>query len=147
MEKQLLPLALLHADEEQSVDGITRLQKLIFLAQEESEEISEKYDFEAGKYGPYSRPLYDDVDRLVEDGFILESIEINPFGDEKQVYELTDKGKRAVQNADLEFDEFGDIESEMEEIKETYNDEGFWDLLEYVYETYPEMAVNSELNI
>ena len=147
MEKQLFPLALLYANEEQSVDGITRLQKLIFLTQKESDEIDEEYEFKAGKYGPYSRPLYDDVDRLVKEGFVDENVEKNPFGNEKQVYELTDKGKRTVENALSSVSGFREVENAVEEIKQEYNNTGFTTLLEYVYETYPSMAVNSELNI
>lgn len=147
MEKQLLPLALLYESDEQLIEGITRLQKLVFLAQKEAETVPEEYSFKAGKYGPYSRPLYDDIDRLVKEGFVDEETEENPFGDEKQVYELTEEGKRVVESATSSMESINEIRQSAKDINETYNSLGFWDLLEYVYESYPNMAVNSELSI
>ncbi len=147
MEKRLMPLMLLEANEGESVEGITRLQKLIFLAQKEGDGIDEEYQFKPGKYGPYSRPLYDDVDRLVDEDFISESIEPNPFGNEKKVYELEDNGEQLLENPSQFVDNPGELRDSIEKIKEEYNEMGFWELLEYVYENYPKMAENSELNI
>lgn len=95
MNKKLLPLALLEQSEENSIEGITRFQKLVFLTQEE--EIHDNiYRFIAGSYGPYSRSLYDDIDRLVEGGFIEETTEpiIPPNRSDKQIYQLKEKGKK-----------------------------------------------------
>ncbi|MFC7081199.1 hypothetical protein [Halorussus caseinilyticus] len=72
MNKKLLPLSLLRAADETAIEGITRFQKLVFLAQREELD-EELYPFKAGKYGPFSKTLYDDIDRLVEEGFITQS--------------------------------------------------------------------------
>jgi uncharacterized protein YwgA len=52
------------------VDGITRLEKLLFLLAEEDDykgfkdEIAEPFTFEAYHYGPYSKEVYSSVDLL-----------------------------------------------------------------------------------
>src|SRR3954464_11076553 len=48
-------------------DGITRLEKLVFLLKQETDfdsEVSDPFTFEAYHYGPYSREIYDAVDFL-----------------------------------------------------------------------------------
>mgnify|MGYP002760599952 CR=1 FL=1 len=145
MNSKLLPLGLLAAAEDETIEGITRFQKLVFLAQRE--ELNEQpYEFEAEKYGPFSQRLYDDLDRLVQEGFMDRSREQTQLRNTKQVYELTDKGWRAVSNAPL--DRQPDVGSEeLERFNQEYNQMNLWSLLEYVYEEYSNMAKNSELNI
>lgn len=49
------------------VNGITRLEKLVFLLEEETDfakEVAEPFTFEPYHYGPYSREVYDAVDYL-----------------------------------------------------------------------------------
>jgi uncharacterized protein YwgA len=50
--QSLLPLALLYADGQRKIEGITRFQKLVFLAQEETD-IEEKFEFTPDNYGPF----------------------------------------------------------------------------------------------
>lgn len=145
MNKKLLPLALLKADDKSAVEGITRFQKLVFLAQRE--ELNEDlYPFVAGSYGPFSKSLYDDLDQLVENGFIARSVEDNSHNKgSKQVYKLLEKGERALRNAEAHQEAFSP--DRFEDFVEHYNSIGLWSLLDYVYEHYPEMAENSKLDI
>ncbi|WP_276280882.1 type II toxin-antitoxin system antitoxin SocA domain-containing protein [Halorussus caseinilyticus] len=147
MNKKLLPLSLLRAADETAIEGITRFQKLVFLAQREELD-EELYPFKAGKYGPFSKTLYDDIDRLVEEGFITQSSRETSSSseNEKQVYMLQTDGEAAVENGVT-----GENErlspKQFEDFVEEYNDRELWDLLEYVYEEYPRMAENSKLDI
>ncbi|MFB6188139.1 MAG: hypothetical protein ABEI86_14915, partial [Halobacteriaceae archaeon] len=65
----LVTIALLYTEGTASIDGATRMQKLVFLAQKESE-VDEFYEFEAGDYGPFSTALARDLDELLERGII-----------------------------------------------------------------------------
>lgn len=146
MNKKLLPLSLLSAADETAIEGITRFQKLVFLAQREELD-EEPYPFNAGKYGPFSKMLYDDIDRLVQENFIDQSIQNTSSGDnEKQVYKLTEKGKTVVKNGPVDDEKYLTSE-QFKSFVEQYNDMELWNLLEYVYETYPKMAENSKLDL
>ena len=147
MNKKTIPLALLEATAEGKIEGITRFQKLVFLAQEE-ELHRTLYNFEPMDYGPFSSSLYEDIDRLVEEGFIRENKEptSHPDGEDKQVYEITNTGKKGLIAANLEEDFVGRHE-QYEEIIDKYNELDLWPLLEYVYEEYPDTAKNSKLKI
>jgi uncharacterized protein YwgA len=141
---KLLPLGVLYTADEQTLEGITRFQKLAFLAQRERDGAA-PYDFRADNYGPFAPELYDDIDRLVDAGFVDYHEGETQMGNTKQVYELTDKGKRAVENSDPE--EFPVETTELESLNEDFSDDSLWDVLEYVYTEYPRMARNSELSL
>jgi uncharacterized protein YwgA len=145
MNSKLLPLGLLAAAEDETIEGITRFQKLVFLAQRE--ELNEQpYEFEAEKYGPFSQRLYDDLDRLVEEGFVDRSREQTQLRNTKQVYELTDKGRHAVVHAPVE-QRPNTTGTALREFDRVYNQMNLWSLLEYVYDEYPKMAKNSVLDL
>lgn len=147
MNKKLLPLAILELANQDSVEGITRFQKLVFLAQRE--ELGEEfYNFNPGSYGPFSKPLYDDIDRLVERGFIKEHTEPSSRSqnEDKQVYTLASKGTSALMRAEHSGETPFSM-SALEDLVSTYNQMDLWELLEYVYGEYPEMAKNSNLHI
>jgi len=147
MNKKLLPLAILELADEDTVEGITRFQKLVFLSQREV--LDEKfYNFVAGSYGPFSKSLYDDIDKLVEKGFIVENKEPSEGTNDgdKQVYSLGSKGRSALMRAEHVEDTPFSM-SEVERLVDKYDEMGLWELLEYVYDEYPEMAENSNLHI
>ncbi len=147
MNTKLLPLALLEANETEPIEGITRFMKLVFLAQEETLQ-EEFYEYEAGQYGPYSKSLYDDIDRLEARGFIERTDrETADDKDDEQVYVLTQKGKRTLEEARNRSDEFPETLEDLSDVKGQYNSMDLWELLEYVYGEYPEMARNSVLDI
>jgi len=147
MNTKLLPLALLEANETEPIEGITRFMKVVFLAQEET--LSEEfYEYEAGQYGPYSKSLYDDIDRLEARGFIERTNrETAGDQDDEQVYTLTQKGKRTLEQAQKLPNDCTETVEDISEVKSQYNSMDLWELLEYVYAEYPEMAKNSVLDI
>jgi len=146
MNPVLLPLALLEADNGESIEGITRFQKLVFLFDKECHGEDSLYPFRPDNYGPFSRRLYDDIDWLVDEGLIEAEDKTTQFGNETSEYSLTDKGKKALEYAEKE----GKLEVDTEvldQLKSEYNDRNLWDLLETVYGRYPSYAENSKLNI
>lgn len=145
MNAKLLPLALLESNDEEPVEGITRFMKLVFLAQREGLN-RELYEYGPNQYGPYSKELYDDLDKLVASGFIERVSAKTGDGNEKQVYRLTQKGEKALKGARREND-LSELMEVTESIKSRYNSMGLWDLLEYVYGEYPDMAEDSVLDI
>jgi len=146
MEDDTLPLAVLAVSENQAVSGITRFQKLVFLAQEELDRPLESYEFDSHKYGPFSKELYDDIDDLVEKGLATVKKESTNLGEDKQVYRLTEEGETRLKNQIVR-GEFGVDVGELSDTVRDYDDMGLWPLLKYVYREYPEMAENSTLNI
>jgi uncharacterized protein YwgA len=144
MNEQLLPLAALAVAADGKLEGITRFQKLVFLAQRERDG-AEPYEFRADDYGPFSPDLYDDIDRLVAADLIDYDERTTDIGNTKQVYSLTEKGRRAVENSDP--DDFPVSERELTALGNAFDDVDLWDLLEYVYTEYPRMARNSELSL
>jgi uncharacterized protein YwgA len=144
MNAKLLPLGVLAAADGETIEGITHFQKLVFLAQRERDGGS-PYTFRPRDYGPFSKELYADIDKLERTGFVDCKEVTTDLGITKQVYELTEKGERAVDRSDA--GEFPIDASQLEDLLEVYGDMSLWDLLEYVYETYSGTTRNSELSI
>lgn len=142
-----------YADE---VGGITKLQKLLFLLQEETsfmgryEEVS--FDFKPYHYGPFSDEVYDAVEFLRYMGAIelLEEEDLDDLRDEEDWGELsgkrfvrTEKGEKMSDGVSDALDE--DLDTEFGDVIDEYADMPLEDLLEYVYKQYPEYAVDSEI--
>jgi uncharacterized protein YwgA len=146
--RQLLPLVLLGAEDEESVEGRTRLQKLMFLVQKRMEEqgdpVNWGYNFRAYDYGPFAKELYDDLDRLRRRGFVEER-ERHLDDDVIQYdYILTPKGREFVQE-ELEERRPDGLAETVEAIKNDFNNVPLQHLIDYVYTEYPEYAENSVL--
>lgn len=145
---KLLPLAILYANDQRPVEGVTKMQKLVFMAQRELEELGvTPYKFNPHDYGPFSKGLYDDLDELVKNGYVKQTDEKTAGGNDRQCYKLTDKGERYIEktlllggNAELRSDE-------LEQLKQEYNEMPLLQLLKRVYRQYPDMATNSKLNL
>lgn len=140
MKKSDLILLLLNGDKRNPIVGITRFEKLTFLVQKEildqSKTRTVKFDFGPDRFGPLSMEIYDEVDFLKSVGMVKE-------GDGKR-YEITDKGVKF-----LEKKTFARVSKEMidgiSKIKETHGREKLIDLLKYVYTTYPDFTVKSQI--
>ena len=140
-------MKLLAADDEKQIDGRTRLQKLVFLAQKEtSKSLPSEYTFIPYDYGPFSADLLHDVDDLKQAGYIIENQEYGPQG-KKYIYELTEEGEDAVQESlnDLAKNSAKAIEETSEFIEGMFNNTPITRLLEYVYNNYPKFAEESVL--
>lgn len=145
---KLLPLSLLHASEEGAIEGITRFQKLAFLAQEETDYAKDDvYKFRPDDFGPFSPGLYDDIDNLVEEGYIRCLKERTQSGNKKQIYELTEKGENLLKLLE-DFEQETEMKPDaISQLVRQHEDTPLLEFIKEVYEEYPEMAVNSQLDL
>ncbi|RNJ22669.1 DUF4065 domain-containing protein [Halosegnis longus] len=149
IDRQLIPLTLLHASNEQEIEGRTRLQKMVFLIQQEFEERGEDlpgtYQYEPYDYGPFAKTLYDDIEYLEERDIIDESKETiaEEDGKVKYNYELGPRGEEILQEWPEEQVEI--VLEVAERIKSDFNDIPLLTLLDHVYSEYPKYAENSVL--
>lgn len=140
-----LPLSLLAAMGEDSIEGRTRLQKLLFLIQkrvesDEVESLEQSYDFIAYDYGPFSKEIYEDIDQLAHRGLVREEKQRLDDGVIEYNYKLTEKGKAFVAERGLE-----DVPDEFEAVIEQFGDENLNNIIDYVYSEYPDYTENSVL--
>lgn len=177
-----LIMALLYADGPggacEPIYGKTRLMKMIFLFQKElkkgfnKKEIdnSRLTEFEAYDYGPYSAAVYDDLEFLINNGFVKARINNSPTNDEAEdeielgenegreqfigvrgaddnpnvfnTFSLTDLGKEFVESQiKLSIDQWAALARFKSKCVQT----SLKTLLKYVYTKYPDMAVNSKI--
>lgn len=156
LRRQHLPLALVYAHHKEPIEGRTRFQKMIFLLQkafekqEESLPISDTYNFTPYDYGPFSQPLYADLDELREEedegeGLINERSDTFDQGKVKYQYVLTPTGISRIEDELKDDPEFQRILAKAEEIKRQFNHMPLTELIEQVYADYPEYAQNTVL--
>jgi uncharacterized protein YwgA len=153
---KLLPLAILYAQEQSAVEGITRFQKLVFLAQKERDSLDiDEYEFKPDDFGPFSKELYDDIDELVDHGYAICETTRTRSGGKKKIYSLTEKGEQFFKLL-LDFEDYEsdgsspsmeELEEEVGELKRKHNDTPLLELLKELYLEYPDMAVNSNLDL
>lgn len=150
------------------VEGITRLQKLLFLLWKEGKfytSVPDLYGFNAYDFGPCMDDLYDDLDFAQSIGLISmrESYSGNEYEDADEESFLSDFGFKAPQSRmrrDFALTErgmraAGDIFQGLSEpeqnvlraIKSRFNRMPFFDLLRYVYQRYPQFAKKSILSL
>lgn len=145
VDRQLLPLALLCASDEQEIRGRTRLQKMVFLIQQQfgdTQDLPGEYTYIPYDYGPFAKKLYDDLDFLEERDVITEN---RVTLDDKVVYYYS-LGPNADEYLDnWSSDEIDRILDMAEQIKDQFNDMPLPNLLDYVYSEHPEYAENSVL--
>lgn len=147
--RQLLPLALAYADNQEPVHGRTRLQKMVFLMQQELEDEGfdltgrNQYQFMAYDYGPFSKTLYDDIDRLKDQHLIHENEE--EFDGDKVIYEykIEQDGIQSLEER-LTDDQVQQLVEKAQEIKEQFNEMPLQKLIDKVYSQYPNYAKNSQ---
>lgn len=133
-----------------TVSGRTRFMKLLFLSQKEcgftKRELTGFYRFRAGKYGPFSRGLKEDLDELQHDKFItieVKSVGPDEFSEEQKflhVYRLVSEQTEVVQEA---LDNLPHNAIQRLEKLKTFNRMPLMDLLEYVYRNYPDYIKKS----
>jgi hypothetical protein len=142
------------------LNGITRLEKLLFLAEQETELSKEAYDrfeFKAYDYGPYSKGVYEAVDLLEEAGLLNEerayagqpldemeewtAVVEQREGVERR-FTLTDRGKAI---AAFLGQKHPDVASALAQVKAKYGAMPLRSLIRYVYSTYPPFAAASKI--
>lgn len=149
--------------------GITRLMKLLFLLNKEQD--FTQFNFEPYKMGPYSSDVYPELDFLQnfpspEQPFVVsknvnenqtaitpENLRIIEEMSEQddavtadeinKPFALSDLGAKVA--AELWNGLSNDNRNKIERIKSQFGSLTLKDLLRYVYKTYPDMTVNSEI--
>ncbi|MDE0268959.1 MAG: hypothetical protein OXI96_07990 [Acidimicrobiaceae bacterium] len=141
------------------IEGITRLEKFLFLIEQECDyqsHIEERFHFEAYNYGPYSKEVYEAVDILKEAGLIeefrkltdsvLDSAEELLYSDttteisyERQ-FSLTENGRTI---ANYLANQHPKLQKRISNLKDEYGDLTLQDLIFHVYTRYPDYAKNS----
>lgn len=146
------------------IDGITRLEKLIFLLERETPVgtwLTERPDFRSHRFGPFSSKIYEAVETLAAAGllrdsanpgsdpqdawetvnFVLDESDTDPYAN--RVFILTDQGwnyYRAV---------LKDLPPEaprlIADFKKRFASISLRQLVRYVYERYPEFTDKSEI--
>lgn len=140
IKKSDLILLLLYFDNKKTIDGITKMEKLVFVTQKEvldkwKEIESSKFDFGPDRFGPLSTEVYDELD-------FLKSVQM--VGEEGKTYSLTDKGQRFIEQK--VFSRIPEkIRKDIEIVKTQHGRESLNDLLKYVYTNYPDYTVKSEI--
>lgn len=144
VDKHLL-LLLLYVNNREAIVGTTRFQKLVFLLQERIEDLNKKYEFEAYDYGPYSTTLHNAIDELVDDGLVTEITEETASGNEKRIYRITEKGVQYLSDEFSADDVDKRMKQKIHKIKSRYNHIPLLELLDRIYEQYPDYASNSKI--
>ena len=126
-------------------DGLDpiRFQKGLFLfAQRAQVPARSKYTFEPYTYGPMSKGVYHDLDRLVDEGLVERVAVPGKHWSRYRPSRVTFReGKRIIKQAEDE--KLLDAARELFQIKQDVASVGFKELLERVYTEHPEFAVNS----
>ncbi len=175
LNRRQLVLALIGIDKSgqsgDHVNGITRLQKLLYLLEQE-EHIRPSgpgFDFEPYRAGPYSPALYDDLEILENLGLIASEVtaesveEEEPEIDrlnfdqlmggeddkaadafEERKFYLTQAGRMRIA-AIINAGEYKPVCDGIRKIKSLYGHYSLHDLLHFVYTRYPEMTTESKI--
>ena len=136
----------------ESIHGITKLQKLLFLIEEETEFFEEykddlTFEFNAHKMGPFSKHVYEEIRFLQQ----LNAIETEPMGDESEdkndltnkIFHITSKGEKIASELATQLEPKHN--DELAELVENYNGMELRELLNYVYTEYPSFTTESEI--
>lgn len=146
------------------LDGVTRLEKLIFLLERETpvrEWMTDKADFRSYRFGPFSSKVYEAADTLAAAKLIRDSASqagsvedrwesVTALMDERDVdpyttrtFELTDRGKNYY--AALLSELPPNAEQVLEDFKSRFARLPLRQLVRYVYERYPQFTDRSEI--
>lgn len=140
--EQLIPLALLYASGRE-IKGKTRLQKLAFLLDEEELGDNFKaYNFKKYDYGPFSKHLLQDTERLNREGVVDINKTRTFSGNARYDYELEDDWLEEVEDL-AEEEGIREIFEAAEQLVKKHEDKSIRDLVEYIYDKHSEYEKNS----
>jgi uncharacterized protein YwgA len=159
-------------EDHESIQGRTRLMKLLYLLSRERKiesaiGLAKGYSFEAYHYGPFSKELFDDVEFLQNVGLIVitskgiagpvEEDEANKVIDavsvgaeedefvvEESVYKLSDAGVKFVREKLIPSVSQANFQV-FKDVKKQFGSVPLNSLLKYVYTKYPDSAKNTKL--
>ncbi|MBO4248366.1 PadR family transcriptional regulator [Halomicrobium sp. IBSBa] len=139
---QKVPLIFLYTDNRSAIEGATRFQKLVFLAQEETD-IEDFYEYRADRFGPYSYGLRQNLEVLYDEGYLDRRVETTRYGTPRIVYSITPDGDQAVR--ELLKKANNSVFDLIEETKQKWNNTSTSELLDYVYGKYTNYCTASEI--
>lgn len=145
------------------VEGITRLEKLLFLLERETtvgEHMTEDPDFRPYNFGPFSAKIYQMIPILSAAGLITDSATISETTDDtweyRELIEDSDWDEDPYSTRNLELTEMGqryysallddlpdDTQDELRQFKTRFGSLPLRQLVRYVYQKYPDFTVNS----
>ncbi|RDZ42955.1 DUF4065 domain-containing protein [Haloferax sp. Atlit-19N] len=137
----------------EEICGVTKIQKLLFLIEQETEFFLEyeddiAFNFAPYKMGPFSQDVYSELHFLLQ----LNAIEKSSWDTDTEYIEsdlanqrfvITDKGHKIAKELVNILDQ--SHQQEIQNIVNKYNSLSLNELLEYVYTEYPKYTVNSEI--
>jgi hypothetical protein len=151
-------------DRQGYLEGVTRLEKLVFLLERETpvrDWLTETADFRSFRFGPFSSKIYQAVDTLAaadllrdsakaakssEDRWesvnvLLDGADVDPYT--TRVFELTDRGMRYYAAIILELP--STAEDTLASFKRRFAHLPLRQLVRYVYERYPQFTDQPEI--
>ncbi len=138
MSRSLILLSLLkHAGH---INGRVQLQKLMFLLSH-NYNIETGYEFVPFKYGPYCKTIQEDLDYLIEYGYIIHKEEKKSNNEIAHKYQITEYGEEFLLENELP-PIYEQIIIDLVNNFRSYNTR---QLMEYVYKNYPEFTIKSEV--
>jgi hypothetical protein len=146
------------------LEGVTRLEKLIFLLERETparDWMTEKADFRSFRFGPFSSKIYEAADTLaaaeiikdsasgardVEDSWesvtaLVDPEDVDPYT--TRTFELTERGQKYYGALIHELPP--DAEKVLSDFKAKFGRLPLRQLVRYVYERYPQFTDKSEI--
>lgn len=146
------------------LEGVTRLEKLIFLLERETparDWLTEKADFRSYRFGPFSSKVYEAVDMLAAADIVRDSAKKSPDVADRweSVSALMDEGDLdPYTTRDFALTQRGtdyyaallrelpaDAETVLTDFKERFARLPLRQLVRYVYERYPQFTDKSEI--
>lgn len=141
------------------INGITRLEKLLFLMDREigsTIRLQQPFEFEAYHYGPYSREVYEAVELLEEAGLLeeersltdsdldrAEELSYSDMATEisyERRFRLTDQGRLVASYLGNAHESISD---EISALKDRYSGLSLQNLIYHVYTEYPDYTTKS----
>lgn len=135
-ERLELILAVLFDEAPHALEGRTYIQKLTFLLQQEAD--TRGFVFEPYDYGPFSRGLYNTLDYLIENDYVIEREEGRENGQIRYCYEAGPWIEKVFGHGGHD-----DLREAARTVFDEYPTDDLGELVERVYSEYPEMARNS----
>ena len=136
------------------IRGVTKVQKLLFLIEKETEFFDEykesiAFNFAPYKMGPFSEHVYEELEFLLG----LDAIEATSLDEPvrahtdqdlgQKEFTITPKGEKIASQLSSQLE--SKYDDEIADIVQSYNNKPLKDLLKYVYQEYPDYAANSEI--
>lgn len=142
------------------IEGVTRLEKLVFLLERESpvgNYLTEELGFSSHNFGPFSAKVYQAVDTLAAAKLVVDSAKVSPTSEDAweadqiigadedpyatRDFELTERGRRYYEALLSELPD--GTSSELADFKRRFATLPLRQLIRYVYRKYPEFTNKS----